>query len=186
MLEVTQRQTAAFLKSKIIEILKLYDVSLDQVFAVTVDNGANMCAAVKELTVELERAMLAEIMFEQDDDEEQDNAQRRLSAGLLDEFGNQINLIRCSVHTLQLAILDVVNKSHESVKAVTEIAKRCKNVKYKPNFKDSKATYPPVWNQTRWCGIYSMMENFVSQESFYKQLAEEYPELGKLYHTNFW
>ncbi|XP_062537788.1 uncharacterized protein LOC134206110 [Armigeres subalbatus] len=177
MLEVSQRQTASFLKTRILEALKIYGVSLDQVFSVTVDNGANMCAAVRELKVEFERAMITEVMIEQDDNEDQDNVQRKLSAGLLDEFQNQINLIRCSVHTLQLAILDVVNKSNESVKAVTEIAKRTKNVKYKTNFKESSASYPPVWNVTRWCGIYHMMQSFVSQENFFKQLAEEYPEL---------
>ncbi|XP_055525420.1 uncharacterized protein LOC129718564 [Wyeomyia smithii] len=177
MLEVTERQTAVFLKNKILDVLKGYEVSLDQVFSVTVDNGANMCAAVKELKMELERAVLAEISIEQGDNSEQDSVQRKLSAGLLEEFNNNINLIRCSVHTLQLAILDVVNKTNETVKAVTEIAKRCRNTKYKNNFKNSSASYPPIWNATRWCGIYKMMQSFVAQENFFEQLAEEYPEL---------
>lgn len=185
MLEVTQRQTASFLKSKIIETLKSYGISLDQVFSITVDNGANMCAAVKELKVELERTMVAEVLIEQDDDEEQDNAQRSLSVSLLDEFKNTINLIRCSVHSIQLAILDVVSKSNQTVKAVTEIVKRCRNIKYKASFKDASASYPPVWNHTRWCGIYSMMESLTSQESFFRQLASDHPELDLKDHWTF-
>ncbi|XP_055534133.1 uncharacterized protein LOC129723755 [Wyeomyia smithii] len=181
MLEVTERQTAIFLKNKTMEVLKLYEVSLNQIFSVTVDNETNMCAAVKELKVELERGLLAGSSIKQEDNEEQD----KLSADLSDEFSNHINLIRCSVHTLQLAILDVVNETNETVKAVTDVARRCKNPKYKNSFKNSSASYPPVWNATRWCGIYNMIQSFVDQESFFNQLAERYPELDLSEHWTF-
>ncbi|XP_021694276.1 uncharacterized protein LOC110674301 [Aedes aegypti] len=38
MVEIRERQTAAFLKTKILDVLQSYGVSLDQIFSVTVDN----------------------------------------------------------------------------------------------------------------------------------------------------
>lgn len=47
MIEIKKRQTAAFLKMQILHVLASYGVSIKQIFSVTVDNGANMLAAVQ-------------------------------------------------------------------------------------------------------------------------------------------
>lgn len=49
MIEINERHTAKFLKSKIEEIIASYGILLDQIFAITCDNGANMVATVKQL-----------------------------------------------------------------------------------------------------------------------------------------
>lgn len=82
-------------------------------------------------------------------EEEQDD-QYKLIDSLSDEFQEQVNLIRCAVYTLQLARLDVVDKTEESVQMITTIAKKCRGVKYKKHFECHKTTYPPVWAQTSW------------------------------------
>ncbi|XP_062549966.1 uncharacterized protein LOC134214657 [Armigeres subalbatus] len=175
MLEVQERQTARFLKSQILEVAKSYGIGVDQIFSITCDNGANMLAAVRQLKQEME--LLISDSNDVNDMETLDTESHEFTAALNTELQENLNLVRCAVHTLQLAILDVVNKSNASVKAVTDIAKKCKQVKYKLSFKTANITYPPVWGPTRWCGIYEMNSSFLTNENFFKQLAQQFPEL---------
>lgn len=143
------------------------------------DNGANMVATVKKLKHELEM-ILFEKSDENDDEEDQlaEETERDVSEELCDEFQERLNLVRCAVHTLQLAILDVVNRSDESIKSLTDVAKKCKQIKYSTFFEFHSASYPPVWSQTRWGGIFKMVESFKTQKEFFTKLANQFPELG--------
>lgn len=182
MIEIKERQTAVFLKSKVLEVLETYGVSVEQIFSVTVDNGANMLAAVKQLKMHLDYTLLQqqEDMDMDDGVDEDDDNSRGITESLSVEFQEQLNLIKCSAHTLQLAILDVVDKSNENVKEITTVAKKCKSVKYRTHFECHNASFPPVFNQTRWGGIFSMMDNFYKQKDFFEKLFHDFPELGKL------
>ena len=132
---------------------------MDQIFSVTCDNGANMLATVKQLQQDFDFLVLQQlekdnssdgtaIDSEVDDEFETENGEfshaNELSEALSFEFQDQLNLVRCSVHTLQLAILDVVNKKDESIRQITTVAKKCKGVKYKTHFDYHSATLPPV------------------------------------------
>ena len=64
MVELNNRHTGKFLKTKILEILSQYEILLEQIFTVTCDNGANMIAAVKHLQSD------AQVMFNPLEDEE--------------------------------------------------------------------------------------------------------------------
>ncbi|XP_055623388.1 uncharacterized protein LOC129766817 [Toxorhynchites rutilus septentrionalis] len=161
--------------------LTSYGMTLDQVFSMVVDNGANMLAAVRKLKEEL--VMLS--LREDDDSEENFESNDTLTASLCEVFRERLNLIRCAAHTLQLAVLDVVNKSNDSIKEITEIAKKCNNVKYTTNFGHHNATYPPTWCQTRWGGIYVMISSFLKQKQFFEQLAEQFAELDLSSHWEF-
>ncbi|XP_065083849.1 uncharacterized protein LOC135706212 [Ochlerotatus camptorhynchus] len=138
-----------------------------------------MLACVRQLKDEFEASLIP--MLTEEDDEASNSIAEEMAEKITNEFHDQarenLNLVRCAVHTLQLAILDVVDKSHPNVKQVTEVAKRCKNVKYKTNFDYHNATYPPVWCQTRWGGIFKMLDSFLEQKSFFVQLGQEFPEL---------
>lgn len=170
-------------------MIQSYGLTIDQIFSVTCDNGANMLAAVRQLKQEFELHFLT--ACDTDDeagpneaniqiDEENIRQQELLTAELSDELQENLNLIRCAVHTLQLAILDVVNKSNEGVKKLTEVAKKCRSVKYTSFFELHGATYPPVWGQTRWGGIYLMISKFLEQRTFFEQLGKQFQELGNV------
>lgn len=179
MVEVAERQTAEFLKTKIIEVVQKYDVDMSQIFSVTCDNGANMIAAVKSLKKEVAQSVRATLGDDASGDEDYLDSDDAFLDSLNSELENSLNLIRCCVHTLQLAILDIVNKSDESVKAVTAIAKKYRNIKYQTHFTHHGASKPPVWGQTRWGGIYKMNETFIRQQTFFDDLALQFPELGE-------
>ncbi|XP_055593713.1 uncharacterized protein LOC129744950 [Uranotaenia lowii] len=174
MLEVKGSQTATLLKTKMLEVLGTYGVTIHQIFSVTSDNGANMLAAVRKLKEELQLTLRDDF----DTEEEADNTEQCDYTEELEEaFQERLNLVRCAVHSLQLVVIDVVKKSNPSVKEVTDIAKKCKLTRYKNYFEYRQASYPPVWCQTRWGGIFQMMESFIKQKDFFIELGTQFPEL---------
>ncbi|XP_021694220.1 uncharacterized protein LOC110674260 [Aedes aegypti] len=141
-----------------------------------------MLAAVRQLKQEYEMEHFSWALHEQSDQTdaeqmEQDLEEHKLTAALNSELQENLNLVRCAVHTLQLAILDVVNKSNEDVKMLTEVARKCKTIKFKSAFELQGARYPPVWGATRWGGIYEMVSSFLEQRTFFDKLAEQFPEM---------
>ena len=52
MKELVQRHTAEYIKRTVVEILEVYQVSLDQIYTITTDNGANMIKSVELLSDE--------------------------------------------------------------------------------------------------------------------------------------
>lgn len=170
--DLKHRQTASFLKAKILETLNEFGVTLDQIYSVTCDNGSNMIAAVRELKEELE----AEVQGDMDEENvNDDDTMDTLSI----ELQEHLNLVRCAVHTLQLAVLDLPYKNDVNLKKITNIAKKCRNVKYHKSFQYHLARYPTVWNQTRWGGIFMMLEVFMEQRPFFEELSHEFSELGR-------
>lgn len=192
MIEIKEHQTAAFLVSKILETIESYDVMVDQIFSVTCDNGANMLAAVKGLKREFDSFISHHLQSNEDlkgtdsdSDSEIENesspveCSEDISEKLSAHFEEQLNLVRCAVHTLQLAILGVINRTDKSIQEITAIAKKCKGIKYKTHFDHHGATFPPVWSQTRWGGIYKMLNCFRRQKDFFYKLAFQFEELSK-------
>ncbi|XP_040172637.1 uncharacterized protein LOC120905695, partial [Anopheles arabiensis] len=105
MLELNNRHTGIFLKSKILEILALYNVSLEQIFTVTCDTGANMIAAVKQLQSELQTLFNTPT---EDDGCTIPDEQLEWTESVEREFSHTITVVRQHVHTMQLSVSDVI------------------------------------------------------------------------------
>lgn len=179
MIEVKQRQTAKFLKEKILELLQSYGVSITQLLAVTCDNGANVVAAVKQL----QKQYVADhpsLEAYDDDSDDDDEARERLIEDLMEELQKSVSLIRCAVHTMQLAVTDIVKATDVTIKEITTIAKNTRKIGYKAMFEYNKISVPPFYSRTRWNGVYKMLNYFKQHEEFYKDIGRQYPELGKL------
>lgn len=178
MIEVKQSQTAKFLRDKVLEVLQSYGLDINQAFSATTDNGANMIAAVKEMQkLAAESAVPLESLM---DDEGAEGAESEIISNLSNEFESALSLVRCSVHTLQLAIMDVVSKNDPNIRKITEVVKSTRKTKYALFFEHNKASKAPLWNITRWNGRYKMAK----QEAFYRLLGQEFPELGKFFSIN--
>lgn len=178
MLELRERQTAKYLMQKIEETLKEYGIDFDQVFTVTCDNGANMVAAVKELDKYVQ-ILRAEKLIPGDHDEEADDHDEQLLSDLMDELSCKVSLVRCAVHTLQLAVTDVIKHTDSRIRSVTAIAKNCRKIAYQPSFDLKNVPVPPLYAITRWGGIHDMISNFCDHEEFYKDLGKQFKELGR-------
>lgn len=172
MVELKDKQTGKFLKTKILEILQKYNMDLKNVYSITCDNGANMCAAVKELQRDFELTKLEEYEedIEADGDDVLDN--------IMHEFKDSVNLIRCAVHTLQLAVTDVTKRFDDEIRKVTTVAKSCRKVAYKVYFEKEDQALPPLYAKTRWGGTFKMLAHFKSSEEFYSTLGAKHGELG--------
>ncbi|XP_062716790.1 uncharacterized protein LOC115265845 [Aedes albopictus] len=120
MIEVKESQTAKFLKIQILEVLKRFNISLDQIFSITSDNGANMIAAAKKLQEQFSTAVASDDWANEED--VIDNTEEIMDA-LSVELSDHFNIVRCASHTLQLALNDVVSNSDANIKIVTEFSK---------------------------------------------------------------
>ncbi|XP_058449221.1 uncharacterized protein LOC131433787 [Malaya genurostris] len=174
MMEVKCRQTGKFLKSKIDDVLKMYGVAQEQLFSVTCDNGANMIAAVREM----QKDAVAFI------DEEAD-ADDVLSDQSMLEYEKEISLVRCAVHTMQLAVHDVVKTYDSSIREIAKVAVTCRQIIYKSSFEIHKTPLPPLFSRTRWGGVYIMLEHFKTHELFYREMGSSYNVLDLDSHWEF-
>lgn len=176
MIELNERHTAKFLRSKIEEILKAYDITLDQIFTITCDNGANMVATVKQLQSHLQ------VMFSQIEDDEDDSSEESTGLNVTEaiekEFFNSITLVRCAVHSIQLAVTDVIKICDADIRQCTGVAKSCRKIAYKSAFDLRNQGLPPLYAKTRWGGVFTMLNYFLQHEDFFRDLGSQYPELG--------
>ncbi|XP_062557820.1 uncharacterized protein LOC134222676 [Armigeres subalbatus] len=117
-------------------------------------------------------------------DDEDDTAEDNFIEALMAELTEQFNIIRCAIHTLQLALNDVVGNDNPIMKAITTIVKQSKKVKYNPIFDYHKEKRPPLWSPTRWGGKYKMLRFISKREQFFTSLGEQYPELVYIYTDN--
>lgn len=177
MIEIHERQTASFLKEVVLEVIRKYGLRVEQIFSVTTDNGTNMLAAVKKLQKALEQS-ICEAHFEDNDDQ---CIPRNLLERVSEELEKQISLVRCSAHTLQLAINDVFSKRNTTMQAVTDIVKAMRHIKYKAFIEMHKLRLPPLWSPERWGGKHKMVSCILQQESLFSILGTQYPELSKFF-----
>ncbi|XP_058833273.1 uncharacterized protein LOC131691089 [Topomyia yanbarensis] len=169
MLEVKESQTGNFLKGKILDVLKAYDIDINQVFSTTTDNGANMIAAIK--SVQHTIASADTMSCDDDEDEQADEVSTSIKA----ELSNQLSLVRCAAHTL--AVSDVIKKNDERIRKVTNVVKKTRKTKYTLYFEHKQASKAPLWSFTRWAGRYKMVKSIVKQEPFYIELGIQYEDI---------
>ncbi|XP_058122814.1 uncharacterized protein LOC131293765 [Anopheles ziemanni] len=173
MVELNERHTGKFLKAKIMEILNLYEITLEQIFTVTCDNGANMIATVKQLQSELSINPL-----DADDSNAVSDEHLDYTETIEKEFSNTITLVRCAVHTMQLSVTDVIKAFDAEIRKCTSVSNNCRKIKFKNVFNDE--SLPPLYSKTRWAGIYAMLNLFNNHEDLFIELSQHHSELGKI------
>lgn len=174
MVELNERHTSKYLKTKILDILSVYEITVDQIFTVTCDNGANMIATVKQLQSELSITPLDAEDYSAVSGEHFDCIE-----SVEKEFSNIITLVRCAVHTMQLSVTDVIKAFDAEIRKCTSVSNNCRKIVYKNVFNDE--SLPPLYSKTRWGGVYEMLNHFNNHEDFFCELGQQYSELGEIY-----
>ena len=102
-------------------------------FSISVDNGSNMLSAVRGLQQHADAGNTpgsfssdGDIYEDEDENREYEEARNSLLKDIVMEFGNTISLIRCAVHTMQLAVTDSSKDIDENIRRVTTVAKNCR------------------------------------------------------------
>lgn len=177
------RHTAQNLAAYMIDLLKNYGVSLDQVIAFVSDNGANMLATRKYLNKVLSDDKDGEEEASDNEEEENDGQERvhgdptmaillsgNYYSDLLKAIGSEfahegvevIHGVRCAAHTIQLAVNGSVDNSLASnqkqlLQKVQDIVKKLRTQNGLIEIKNRNLIVPLLNNDTRWSTKYLMV-----------------------------
>ena len=124
LLDTEANHTSSHLKEILLDTLKQFNISEQQVLACVFDNGSNMTRTVR---------LLNKDEGDEDDDEEIKEIQYSL---LID---HTIYHMKCAEHTLQLGIRDVLKKRAIG-KVFNKIAKTCSTPTFTTHRWNSKAS----------------------------------------------
>lgn len=135
-------------------------MSVENLYSCTTDNGSNMLKAAELLQDGISYFQMAE------DDGPNFNAE---------EFNsNCLSLsIRCSAHTLQLVVSDVLLKMNEFRQPIEKIRTtvgKLRIPRYARIFKKHKKVKPSIDNVTRWSSTFYMIISVLREEDFIKSL----------------
>ncbi|XP_055643046.1 uncharacterized protein LOC129779530 [Toxorhynchites rutilus septentrionalis] len=138
-----------------------------------------MVAALKKIKSLLNESIaVSTLLFEDDENIPQE---RDLIEELELEWDARISLVRCAVHSFQLAIADIFDKADPNLKCITEVVRHLRQIKYKSFVEVQQLALPPLWSPTRWGGKYKMLSSILKQEAKFVELGTQYSEmcLGK-------
>lgn len=188
--ELFQTHTAEYLKETIVYVCAKFEISMNQIFTVTVDNAANMLKTMR---------ILNENENDINDDEIQDNIDDNIIGSEIadvlltnneiinlnsEEENNNESLspsvfttrtLRCAAHTLQLAMNDLLKG-----RKVAEIVDRARQVVKKLRTPLIKSALLALYDKnaildctTRWHSSVDMLERLVQLKDYCNQLDDK-------------
>lgn len=113
--ELTEKHTGSYISSIVRGVLEEYNLTLNQIYSVTTDNGANMIKAVSLMTEMQGEGIQG--MVDEDTDEVgesgdcdlvEDSDELEVELDSLLHGRPMLQGVRCSAHTLQLAVIDAM------------------------------------------------------------------------------
>lgn len=168
------RLTAENIKAEVLKILADYNLTLEQVFTCTVDNGANMLKAIDLFEEDLETFdNIDQLEIELNEEEEGDII-------YIDAVDcNTVSCMRCAAHTLQLAANELLKNRvfARMIRIIRDICKLCRNTQYRYFFNQEQIPYPKLDVKTRWGTTYIMMKSLQNNETFWKRLGDIHEDL---------
>lgn len=167
------------LAGEILKTLGKYDLKLQQVIAVTSDNGANMLKTTSLLAQCLSK-------YEDEDFLDTDDYQKVLDEIYDDKDINcgEITICRCAAHTVQLVAVDVIKDTN-----VKEFILQCRNFAkflrkpangFRYLFDINKVRIPQIDCPTRWGSTFKMINDlknakpFIEHQEFTRNTTSEY------------
>lgn len=167
MVEMHIRHSGAAIKDLIVENLKLYGVTMDQIHSFTSDNGANIISAARLLD---DAAKDDEDLNYDENDFFRDNQFDRtgeigktvselLCAAYTGLQLQSVTGIKCAAHSLQLAVNEGLEESDAAaiIFKCREKIKKLRNQVYLIEFRNRGAKYPIIDVETRWSSCYLMV-----------------------------
>lgn len=161
--------TAINIALEVEKILKEYDVEVDDIYAITTDNGANVLCCTTVLQIMQERRLEQFISSQNIDtvnmealNELIEIEANRISRGQALHFLHQVN---CSAHTMQLAIGDALESSEANVivntcRTLVVILRRQNII----NLLVSKNMNVPILDcATRWSSVHAMVSKSIQR-----------------------
>ncbi|KAL2102072.1 hypothetical protein ACEWY4_003833 [Coilia grayii] len=176
--ELCERHTAFYISSVVQEVLAEYRIGLKQVYSITADNGANMQKAVRVLS-EIQATSLNE-EEESDMDTEADDTEKEPVIEIDSVVqGHVLRSVRCSAHTLQLAVDDALKDNGVSnvIGKARRVAKKLRTPNVVAVLKRLGHKRAIVDCPTRWHSTHDMLDRLCELRSFCDDMSPTVTEL---------
>ncbi|XP_065320584.1 zinc finger BED domain-containing protein 4-like [Gordionus sp. m RMFG-2023] len=187
---IKERHTSEYLKKIILDVLKEYEIKIEQIYTITTDNAANMIKLIKLLILhDEEDDDLNDYLINDDlNNNDIDNDDLNNNDIIHDENKELFNIeninlapnarsiligIRCASHTFQLAINDCIKNSNEIViiNKARNICKKIRNQTTMAILSKLNLKKPLIDCCTRWNSIYLMLERLLELKSFCQEIS---------------
>lgn len=215
MIELKRRHTAQHINFLISSVLENFDIDPRNISCITSDNGSNVIAAIKRfqecqnsLFLNDELIQMQENYEDSDEEDEyfDENGPSDLPPDIknaLTEITSLTSLVRCSIHTLQLAVHDSINeiKRHHNnyLTKIRSVVKNMKSSTYVEKINSLNIKIPGIDIVTRWNSSFIMIHKLIGIENdmhklyeFFSgrelddiQLSREHWDFMKKFHSAF-
>lgn len=192
-IELNEKHTATNLNIEIGSVFDLYKLEKPSTLAIISDNGANVIAACRKfkelqasivLSEELEvlkKKLLARMEIDFENEEDLENDAPSLYPSAIQEAISKISslavIVRCSIHSLQLAVNDSVEKMSNTSKSclerVRQFVKTIKSSSYTKYRQKYNIPKIPIDVKTRWNSTFLMITSILDIEGNLKKMYEE-------------
>ena len=169
--EIIGQTNAYVLKYVLLDVLKQFEIKEKQIISIVTDNGTNYLKCGRLLN---EKAFFDDknIFFDDEElngDELFNDIKEYESFVIADNTFENIQLIKCGCHTLQLAIHDSLKGNHRFIGQVREVVKVLRNPLYRGILKNVNLPIPKIDIITRWNSTYYMIESVLVLKDFIKK-----------------
>ncbi|XP_034634006.1 BEN domain-containing protein 5 isoform X3 [Trachemys scripta elegans] len=185
---------SSYVKSQVKAILEKFGISEMQVLSICVDNAANMMCAVKNFSednetistsenrdVDRTEAMLPdegakgmnEIELNVDAAAQWVNDPSLILPTWLHEDDSKVQLMRCGIHTLQLAIWDGLNKEHAKkfLAKIRQVVVKLQTPSIQSVLLDLHGVTQSLDTVTHWGSTFVMIDRLLVFQSYCEQMA---------------
>ena len=170
------QNTGINLNQSVMHILGLFNINITQIYSCTSDNGKNMIK-LGEIMENYQKDFLLEENHESDFDENEScDGNEFLEYNLIEEIDLELSsiltVLKCAVHTLQLAVTDTMKKLNlgPNLNYVRSVIKKLRTPKYRQLHIDQNLKKVQMDVPTRWNSIYIMLESLNINKEIYKSL----------------
>lgn len=197
------RQNSEAFKLELVEVLKSFGKSVDDVYATVSDTAAVMLKSSRMLKEAQEHFYTFEMFLDEDEDGDFNDISNSLdlvdnnfsdhnvssddgdliSGGTIqqiscEDLGTIGSVIHCGAHKCQLAASDVSKKFTEDFVEVRAFVKECKKTEHSDMFRKAKITLPVLDNEPRWDTKYLMCKSICDQKASLSNLTHRKLQLS--------
>ncbi|KAM7165993.1 uncharacterized protein RBU57_007033 isoform 2-T2 [Macrochelys suwanniensis] len=188
------RHSSSYVKSQVKAILEKFGISEMQVLSICVDNAANMTCAVKDFSEDNEAISTSEnrdvgrteAILPDEGTNGMDEIELNVDAAAqwvndpslilptwLHEDDSKVQLMRCGIHTLQLAIWDGLNKEHAKkfLAKIRQVVVKLRTPSIQSVLLDLHGVTQSLDTVTRWGSTFAMIDRLLVFQSYCEQVA---------------
>ncbi|XP_001844815.2 uncharacterized protein LOC6034511 isoform X1 [Culex quinquefasciatus] len=189
--EVAPDDSPEQIKHQVLDVVRRYNVSVDQIYAIAWDEGAMIITSNRKLYRLASYSIQTDEVwneFDEYDDEASVVLTRREE--LLESLATELKsdkfvTVRGAIHNLEQALADIVDQADPNVTAIEEFVISLRKDECRTFIESQQASLPPLWSSEQWISKYKTIHSIVKQEWFFSTLKKDFPELGKTFFQFF-